>query len=151
MTEMMIQEHWFRAGGSVDLPGEMALEKGELLPFLSHSRGAPFALHPTELWRPQHRSESQGSPPADLPIFPGHRDCIDVAEPQTCLTETVANRLHRQGRDMLDPDEPFFFCRSNDSAVLDQRRRGIPHVRQTQYPHRSRAPSHSMPSVWSAG
>jgi hypothetical protein len=36
---------------------------------------------------------------------------------------------------MLHPDEPFFFRRGNHSAILDQRRSGIPHVRKTKYQH----------------
>lgn len=41
---------------------------------------------------------------------------------------------------MLHPDEPFFLCLGDHSAILDQRRRGIPHARQTKYQHRCMAP-----------
>jgi hypothetical protein len=41
---------------------------------------------------------------------------------------------------MFHPDEPFFFCRGNHSAILNQRRSGIPHVRKTKYQHQHIAP-----------
>ena len=144
MTEMMVQEHGLWAGGSVNLSSEVASKKDELPPLLGHSLCTSLPLHPTELRRPQHRPEGQSPPPTDLPILPGYRDGIDITEAHTGRAETIANRLHRQRRDMLHPNEPFFFCRSNHSAILDQRCSGIPHVRQTKYQHQY------MPLVFSS-